>query len=142
VIDAGGGKIPARYRCALSGSGRRSARSRLSQGRASRRRLEPPGFFGATFKGLWLSESASLFCLALVFGVIVAKPCVAARRLVLVLALAPLACAVLIYATVGSFFAAHLLLFASAAALVGGTLHGEAPSQAETSVVLQSTPTI
>ena len=91
-----------------------------------------PAFFAGTFKGLWLSESASLLGLGLVFGVIAAQPAFAARRLILLLALTPLACAAFIYTTVGSFFAGHLLSLAGAAALLGGILRpdqrGEPPS--------------
>jgi hypothetical protein len=83
-------------------------------------------FFASAFKGLWLSDSASLFASALAFGFIAARPGSAARPLILLLALAPLASAAMIYATMGNFFAGHLLLLASAAALLGGALHREA----------------
>lgn len=83
-----------------------------------------PAFFAGAFKGLWLSDSASLFALALAFAFIATQPSSAARPLILLLALAPLASAALIYTTMGSFYAGHLLLLASAAALLGGALHG------------------
>jgi len=85
-----------------------------------------PAFFAGVFKGLWLSDSASLFTLALAFGFIAIQRRSATRPLILLLALAPLASAVLIYMTMGGFYAGHLLMLASAAALLGGALHGAA----------------
>jgi hypothetical protein len=43
------------------------------------------------------------------------------------LALAPLAFATAIFATMGNFFAGHLMLLAGTAALIGGALHRYAP---------------
>ena len=85
-----------------------------------------PAFFTGAFKGLWLSDSATLFALALAFAFIATQPSSATRLLIVLLALAPLASAALIYMTMGSFYAGHLLLLASAAALLGGALHGAA----------------
>jgi hypothetical protein len=89
-----------------------------------------PAFFAGAFKGLWLSDSATLFAQALTFALIVARPGLAARPLILILALAPLASAAMIYMTMGRFFAGHLLLLASVAALLGGALHHGTPGAA------------
>jgi hypothetical protein len=45
------------------------------------------------------------------------------------LALAPLAYATAIFATMGNFFAGHLMLLAGIAALIGGALHRDATEQ-------------
>jgi hypothetical protein len=82
-----------------------------------------PVLFSAAFKGLWLSNSVSSVALALAFGSIAAFPQMASRSLVVLLALAPLAFAVVIFATMGNFFAGHLMLLAATAALFGGALH-------------------
>ena len=81
-----------------------------------------PAFFSAAFKGLWLSNSAASVAFALAFGSIAAFPGMASRSLVVLLALAPLAFATAIFATMGNFFAGHLMLLAGAAALIGGAL--------------------
>jgi hypothetical protein len=82
-----------------------------------------PAFFSAAFKGLWLSDSITSVALALAFGSIAAFPRMASRSLVVLLALAPIAFATAIFATMGNFFAGHLMLLAGTAALIGGALH-------------------
>ncbi len=81
-----------------------------------------PPFYANSCKGLWLADSATLFVLALVFGWIAVRPSSATMPIVVLLSLVPAATAFLIYTFVGSFFAAHLLLVASAAALTAGLL--------------------
>jgi hypothetical protein len=83
-----------------------------------------PAFLSAAFKGLWLCDSLTSIGLALPLGVIAALPTIAARPLVILLALPPLAFAWVLFATLGNFFAAYLMLLAGAAALAGGLLHG------------------
>ncbi len=75
-----------------------------------------PAFFTAAFKGLWLSDSASCVALAIAFGSIAACPRIASRSLIVLLALAPLAFAGVIFATMGNFFAGHLMLLAGVVA--------------------------
>jgi hypothetical protein len=82
-----------------------------------------PPFFSAAFQGLWLCDSITSVALALAFGSIAALPGMASRSLVVLLALAPLAFATAIFATMGNFFAGHLMLLAGTAALIGGALH-------------------
>jgi hypothetical protein len=82
-----------------------------------------PTLFAAAFKGLWLIDSAASLVLAVAFGLVAAIPSTASRSLVVVLALAPLTFAMALFATMGNFFPAYLMLAAGAAALIGGALH-------------------
>lgn len=77
-----------------------------------------PAFYARSCKGLWLADSVTLVLVGVAFAAIAARPALAASPIVVLLALVPAGTAVLIYIFVGSFFAAHLLLFASALALV------------------------
>src|SRR5713226_3111008 len=54
-------------------------------------------FYGASSKGLWLADSATLFILAAIFGLIATRPAMAARPAVLGVALIPAATAILLY---------------------------------------------
>lgn len=69
-----------------------------------------PHFYAASSKGLWLTDSATLFILAAVFGTIAARPTMATRPVVLLVALIPAATAILLYTFLGNFPAGHLLL--------------------------------
>ena len=84
-----------------------------------------PDLFAAAFKGLWLSDSATLLGLALVFGFMALRPHSVTRPLTLLLGLVPLACALCIYSTMGNFFAGHILLLSGSAVLLGGALQRE-----------------
>jgi len=77
-------------------------------------------FIGGSFKLLWLADSTTMFILAAVFSMIAARPSVATRLLVTLLALIPAATAVLIYLFLGGFFAGHLMLATAAAAFFAG----------------------
>jgi hypothetical protein len=79
-----------------------------------------PPFYAGSFKVLWLSDSATLIILALVFAWIAARPVVAARSVVVLLALVPAATSALLYTFLGSFIPAHLLLVAAGSAVAGG----------------------
>jgi len=81
----------------------------------------PDGLHGV-LKALWLSQAGVNISWALAFGVLAARPEWAVGRLVGVLVLGPLASAILLYATLGSFFPAHVLLGASLAALAAATI--------------------
>ncbi len=83
-----------------------------------------PPFFSAAFKGLWLCDSITSVSLALALGSIAAFPRLASRTLIMLLALAPLACATAIFATMGNFFAGHIMLLAGTLALMGGATFG------------------
>lgn len=85
-----------------------------------------PPFYTESFKVLWLSDSTTLISIAVVFGFIAARPSVATRWVVVLLALVPAAIAVLLYIFMGSFFPAHILAVASACAMWGGMNYPEA----------------
>jgi len=79
-----------------------------------------PHFYGGSSKGLWLADSATLFLLAAIFGLIALRPSLATRTVVILVALIPAATAVLLYAFLGGFIAGHLLLLIAVLALVAG----------------------
>lgn len=77
-------------------------------------------FYANSFKALWLIDSATLITLAAVFGFIAARPALATRWIVVLLALIPAATAVLIYTFVGGFLPVYMLAIAAVAAIFGG----------------------
>ncbi len=77
-------------------------------------------FLANSYKALWLGDSANMFLLSALFGLIAARPSAAARPVVLLLALIPAATAVLIYVFLGGFFAGHILLATAAVAFFAG----------------------
>jgi hypothetical protein len=79
-----------------------------------------PHFYGASSKGLWLADSATLLIIGVIFGLIAARPLTVARPFVFLVALIPAATAILLYTFIGKFFAAHLLLTIAGLALLGG----------------------
>jgi hypothetical protein len=81
----------------------------------------PPGL-SAELRALWLVDSVSLGGLALLYVAIAVRPTTAARPVLLLLALLPLAEAVVLYGVVGAFVPAHLLVLVSL--LVGGAAFG------------------
>jgi hypothetical protein len=79
-------------------------------------------FYSNSFRALWLIDSATLVILAILFAIIAIRPQVISKWAAILVALIPFATAVLIYVFVGSFFAAHMLLGASLAAILGGLM--------------------
>ncbi len=79
-----------------------------------------PHFYAASSKGLWLADSATLFILAAIFGMIAARPTMAARPAVVLIALIPAATAILLYTFLGNFLAGHLLLSIAALTFLAG----------------------
>ena len=79
-------------------------------------------FFGKALKGLWLIDSTMLFTLAVVFGLIAARPVMASGVIVALLALIPAITAVLLYCFIGPIMPAHLLVIASGLAFLAGLL--------------------
>lgn len=78
-------------------------------------------FFGQSFQALWLMESVTLLTMAVVFGLVAARPAMASGALVAVLAVVPAGTAGLLYHFLGGrFVPAHLFLLAAALALVAG----------------------
>jgi hypothetical protein len=89
-----------------------------------------PSFYAAASKGLWLSDSASLFGLGLAFAALAAWPRLAAGSLIVLLALIPLASAICIYLTIGNFLPGHVLVAAGVSAALAGALRiGDRESQ-------------
>jgi len=80
-----------------------------------------PYFYGGSSKGLWLADSTTLVIVAVIFGLIAARPSVASRPLVILVALIPAATAILIYTFLGSFIAGHILLAIAVLALAAGS---------------------
>ena len=74
--------------------------------------LEP--FFGKALQALWLIDSATLLTLAATFIAIAARPALASRTVLALLAILPAATATLLYWFLGSFLPAHMLLAAAA----------------------------
>jgi hypothetical protein len=79
-------------------------------------------FYAASLKALWVIDSATLMICATAFALIAARPAMARPTLTVLLALIPGATAAILYGFLGNFIAAHLLLLAAVAALVGGLM--------------------
>lgn len=80
-------------------------------------------FFRQALPALWLIESITLLLLAVVYGVVAARPALASGAVVALLALIPAATAGMLYRFVGGrFVPAHVLLLAAALAFVAGLL--------------------
>src|SRR5712692_8983271 len=62
-----------------------------------------PRFFAGSSKGLWLADSATLFILAGIFGLIAARPSTGTRPIVMLVALIPASTAILLYTFLGNF---------------------------------------
>jgi hypothetical protein len=86
-----------------------------------------PSFFGNILKVFWLADSTTMFLLAVVLGVIAARPSAASRPVVALLALLPASLAGLIYAFLGNFFAGHILAVVAASVFLAAL---QLPSQA------------
>lgn len=80
-------------------------------------------FFVGAFTGLWACDSITSFGLALALGAIAWFPTIAARALVIILALPLFGFTVALCATMGNFFPVYLNLAAAVATLLGGLLH-------------------
>jgi hypothetical protein len=79
-----------------------------------------PRFFANSSKALWLADSTTMLSLAALFGLIAARPLVATRAVVMLLALIPAATGVLIYVFLGSFFAGHILMATAVMVFLAG----------------------
>ena len=85
-------------------------------------------FFQAELKGLWLCDSTTLVALAILFGFLAVKPAAASRTLVLLIALVPAGTIFVLYTFLGAFYAAHLLLAATAMVVLASLLSSETDS--------------
>jgi hypothetical protein len=79
-----------------------------------------PVFFGNALKLFWLGDSATLLILAILFAAIAIRPKSASGSLVVLLSLLPASTAVLLYAFLGMFFAAHILLAVAVLVFIAG----------------------
>jgi len=73
-------------------------------------------------KGLWLCDSTTLAALAAVFFYLAARPQAANRSLVVLIALVPAGTTLVLYVFMGAFYAAHMLLAATAMAVTASFL--------------------
>ncbi len=87
-------------------------------------------FYANSLKALWLIDSATLITLSIIFGFIAARPSLATRTVVMLLAIVPAATAFFLYKFIGNFVPAHML-FVSAASAVFGALGMHSVAQPE-----------
>lgn len=81
-----------------------------------------PPFFGHSLQALWLADSATLGVLGLLSAVLALQPARLSGALLLVLLVIPAATALSLYAFIGSFLPAHLLLAACLLTLAAAAL--------------------
>jgi hypothetical protein len=87
-----------------------------------------PVFYTNVFKAFWLMDSTTLILVGIAFGLTAAKPFVATRPVIILLALIPASAAVLLYTFIGRFIAADLVLFlAVAMAILAALLSKRTP---------------
>ena len=72
-----------------------------------------PAFYANACKGLWLSDATTLIAVGLFCLYLAVRPEAASRAAILLVALIPLATAILIYGFIGSFLPGHILIAAS-----------------------------
>ena len=77
-----------------------------------------PPFFAGSLKLLWLADSVAMLALSAVFAFAAVRQGAAAKPIIAILSLVPIATAMLIYRFVGAFFAAPLLATAGGLALL------------------------
>jgi hypothetical protein len=85
-----------------------------------------PIFFSQSLKALWLIDSVTLIVLGTAFGLVAVRPALASGMMLALLALVPLGTAILLYAFLGSFIPAHLLLLAGALSFAAGVMRTSA----------------
>jgi uncharacterized membrane protein len=81
-----------------------------------------PAFYADSLKALWLIDSATLIVLALVFGLVAARPVPAFGAVIVLLALIPATTAAFQYTFLGMFLPAHIFSVAAAMAILAGLL--------------------
>jgi hypothetical protein len=106
--------------CVFGGAAHTAAFFATTSTSISRSGLSP--ILAAELKVLWLADSTTLLALALLFGFIAAKPNVASRAVIVLLAVMPAATAVLLYLFLGPFYAGHLLTAATVMVCLAGVL--------------------
>ena len=81
-----------------------------------------PPFYQAALKGLWLSDALSSLLLAVALASIAAQPRLAGKPLLFLLALIPLAMAIVLFSMMGNFAPGYLNLIAAISALLAVAL--------------------
>jgi len=118
----------------LLGAGSAIHASAFSKAVSAVAKSDLPPLFGNALKGLWLGDSTTMLALAMIFGLLAARPFLAARSIILLISLIPAGIAAMIYVFMGGFFAGHLLLVSAALAFVAGL---KLPALKTTSVTAQ-----
>ena len=72
-----------------------------------------PVFYANSLKALWLSDATTLIAVGVFYLFAAARPVIASRAAILLVALVPVATAILIYLFVGNFLPGHILVAAS-----------------------------
>jgi hypothetical protein len=85
-----------------------------------------PIFFSQSLKALWLIDSVTLIVLGTAFALVAVRPALASGMMLALVALVPLGTAILLYAFLGSFIPAHLLLLAGALSFAAGVMRTSA----------------
>jgi hypothetical protein len=85
-----------------------------------------PIFFSQSLKALWLIDSVTLIVLGTAFALVAVRPALAFGMMLALVALVPLGTAILLYAFLGSFIPAHLLLLAGALSFAAGVMRTSA----------------
>jgi len=81
-----------------------------------------PAFYAGTYRVFWIADSTTMMIGGTIYAAVAIRPSPANGHLVALLALIYVAIAILIYSFIGGFFAAHMLMAASAAACLAGWL--------------------
>jgi hypothetical protein len=79
-------------------------------------------FLEGAFKGLWLIDSSTMLCMALIFGWLAVRPFAATRAVIAMLGLIPLGTGLLLYIYLGNFFAAHIMMATTVSAWLAAAL--------------------
>jgi hypothetical protein len=76
----------------------------------------------ADLKALWLADSTTMMSMAIICAFLAVRPQSTAPLLTVLLALIPVCTAALVYAFLGPFYAAHLLMIGAALLAAAGVL--------------------
>lgn len=80
------------------------------------------GFFGRELKVLWLADSTTLICLALICAFLAFRPDAVSKPMLFLISLVPASTTALLYTFLGAFYAAHLLLLGTVMVFAAGTM--------------------
>ena len=85
-------------------------------------------FFASSLKTFWLNDSADAAILAAIFALFAARPRLAARPVILLLALMPASICALLYVFLGNFVAVPLMAAITALVVVAGLFWPSEPA--------------